>query len=124
MTAIVQQAVSTFDNFKAGFPEQITNHNWGVDGFPDVFLELQFAVFVYPDFEIDLLFFRSGHLEPNTDSFAEVHLKGLTGGDFIFVEDVEDEIAAGGQIGVDIVEDLRHIGNHWKRCAYRSTHSR
>jgi hypothetical protein len=35
-----QQAIGTFDDFKAGNAEQIADHGGGVDGFTDVFLEL------------------------------------------------------------------------------------
>ena len=50
VVVVVQKPIGALDHFKAAFAEQLTNHNRVVDGFTDVFLEVQCAVIVHPDF--------------------------------------------------------------------------
>ena len=90
--------------------QQIADDYRIVDGFPDVLLELQRAVFKDADLQIHLISLRLGHLKPDPHGFAEIHFKRLAGGDFVFVENIENKVAAGGSIAVHIPENLRHMG--------------
>ena len=52
----------------------------------------------------------AGDLEPGGDMLVKLQIEGLGGGDFLLVQQVEDEISAGVQPGKNIGEDLLHIG--------------
>ena len=95
MVSVVQQTIGAFHDFKSALAEQITDRRRVMDGFPDVFLEAQFPVFIHPDFQIHLVLPRPKHLEPHPDGITEIHLKRLAGGHLVLIKNIKDEIPAG-----------------------------
>ena len=105
----LQQAVCAFDHPEAGIAKQIADYSRIVDGLPDVLLKLQVAMFIDTDLQIHLLVTRASHLKPYPGRVGKIHFKGLAGGHLIVIEDIENEVAAGAGIGIDIAENPFHI---------------
>ena len=76
----------------------------------NILLKLQLSLLEHTDFQIHLIRFRSGHLKPHTGGFVKIHLKGLAGGNLVFIENIEDKIASGAGIAVHIVKNFLNIG--------------
>ena len=111
MTTVIEQAVGAFDHLKATLFQHRADNRRIMDGFPDIFLELKAILFIDPNLQIHLLRIRSCHLEPDPGGFGEIHLKGLAGGHFPFIEDVKNEITPCPGIITDIAENgfqIRH----------------
>ena len=85
MVGILQKPVSAGFHHKAFLTEQVADGGGVVDGFADILFKLQSTVFIDPDFQIHLIAFRLRHLKPDPHGFAEIHLEGLAGGNFVFV---------------------------------------
>ena len=104
-----QERTDLVEMIDSYFLQKFANHSRIVDSFPDVLFKFQSAVFKYPNLQIDLVFFRLGHLEPHPGTFAEIHLERLAVGNFIFIEKIKDEITAGSQVSVDVLKDLFYV---------------
>ena len=77
-----------------------------MENFVDVLFKAERTVLKDTGLQIDESVFVFYDLEFRPDGIAEGAVEGLTGGDFRLVENIENEISAGSEIGIYILENL------------------
>ena len=109
--------MGAFAQLKALARQQRQNGLPVVDGFKDVLGEGVDAVLEDLGLQMHPVLRRAGDLEPGGDMLVELQVEGLRRGDLRLVQQVEDEMPAGFQVGMDVgeeeEEEIEDIGNEY-----------
>ena len=108
--AAVQKPVGTLAELEAAAQEHGADRFPVVDGLEDILGEAVDAVLEDLRLQMHPVLRRAGDLEPGGNMLVKFQIKRLLRGDLLLVQQVEDEVPAGGEIGVHILKNLPHVG--------------